>query len=86
MTDQTRIYFQKSMEGFETHRKGDGKVFSNKFILVYLKYLFPTARNTFYNYFCTASLQKTTVLGLVFCSCFDFQIFSLGYLLNSIIT
>lgn len=69
--------FSKPMESFETHRKGDGKEFSHKFILVYLKYLFCTATNTFYNYFHTASFQKTTVLRLAFCSCFDLQIFPL---------
>lgn len=52
------------MEGFETYRKGDGKLFSHTFILVYLKYLFPTVTNTFYNYFCTAFFQKAEVLGL----------------------
>lgn len=73
------------MEGFETQRKGDGKVFSQEFILAYLKCLFPAATNTFYNYFCTASFQKATVLGLAFCSCFDLQIFPLD-ILNSILT
>lgn len=62
------------MEGFETHRKQDSKGLSHKFIVVNLKYLFPTATNTFYNYFCTASFQKITVLGLAFCSCFNLQI------------
>lgn len=76
MTYQTNV-FSKPMEGFETYRNGDGKVFSHKFTLVYFKYLFPTVTNTFYNYFCTASFQKATVLGLAFCSCFDLQIFPL---------
>lgn len=67
------------MKGFETYRKGDGKVFNHTFTPLDLKYLFPIVTNTFYYCFCMAFFQKATVqniiVGFTFCTCFDLEIF-----------